>query len=152
MNLDIYNPGSPEERFVDPEEFNNIQEIQLSFCKTMVNQTKRQMEKNGLEVTALTEIPVEVYICTNQTKKAFRLVNVLKERGYTTDNPRYHEDYNEVDFSAFYFPLLLDETEVYNWLKELTDLAFKNDCMLQAWGFPSVSFDEVEEILQQSEE
>jgi regulator of RNase E activity RraB len=120
--------SSKPKRFVSEGSFRNKRAKQIK----MTPMTLAQLRK--VKVTKETELKLEYFFYTDSSEKAASLAADLKAKGYDVESRTSVSDKKEQLITGWTSKMLMSESVVLTWTKEMCELGFSHDCDFDGWG------------------
>lgn len=124
----IFGCGKGDGRYVSEKAFENTRTNQAA----MAPQTLEQL--HGLGVTEETELKLEFFFYTNTEDKASALAGVLQQRDYSVESGVSAHDKKVSIVTGWTTPMVMNESTVVGWVREMCQVGFDHDCEFDGWG------------------
>lgn len=85
-------------------------------------------------VTDETELKLEYFFYTNAEDKAERLIESLKNIGYTPEQRLAPDSETTRTITGWSHPVVMSKEKVSQWISDMCIIGFKEDCQFDGWG------------------
>ena len=124
----LFGNSSANDRYVSEASFKKNLANQVN----MSSQTIEQLRK--YDVSDKDKLKLEFFFYTNSKEKSISIAEKLAEKGYSVEYGKSAGDNDSFIITGWTNKIIISEKIVKNWVKEMCEIGYRNDCEFDGWG------------------